>query len=77
MILWNILQKFLLSFCSDETFLLSCFVCLFWLHWVLVAACELPLVAVGRGSSPVVLHGLFTAVASLIAEHGLQARGVQ
>jgi len=34
--------------------------CLFWLHWVLVAACSFSLVAV---------LGLLFAVASLVAEH--------
>ena len=38
----------------------------FWLCWVFIAACSLPLVAVSRGYSPVVLLGFFTVVASLI-----------
>ena len=48
----------------------------FWLHWVFVAACALSLVAASRGYS-LVMHRLLTVVASLVAEHGLQARGLQ
>ena len=40
----------------------------FWLHWVFIAACGLPLVVVPR---------LLIAVASLVAEHGLSVRGLQ
>ena len=39
------------------------------LCWVFVAACGLSLVAVSRGHSLVVVHGLLTEVASLTAEH--------
>ena len=35
------------------------------------------LVAVSRGNSLVVIHGLLTAVAFLVAEHRLQACGLQ
>ena len=46
------------------------FTCL-WLHWVLVAVLWLSLIAASRGYSLVVVHGLLTAVASLVVEHGL------
>ena len=39
-----------------------------WLHWVFVAV---------RGLSLVVVRGLLLAVASLVAEHGLQVRRLQ
>ena len=48
-------------------------VCLFWLCWVFVAAWVFSLVAASSGSSLVVVHGLFIAVASLIVQHGLQS----
>ena len=35
------------------------------------------LVAVSRGNSLVAIHGLLTVVAFLVAEHRLQARGLQ
>jgi len=41
------------------------------LHWIFIAACRLFLVAVSRGYSPVAVHGLLIAVASLVVEHGL------
>ena len=41
------------------------------LWWVFVAALWLSLVAVSRGDSVVVVYRLLTAVASLVAEHGL------
>ena len=41
--------------------------CFLWLYWVIVAACGLSLVA---------KRGLLIAVASLVAEHGLQAHGL-
>ena len=43
----------------------------FWFHWVFVAAHGLSLVVAGRGYSLVVVCGPFTAVASLVAEHGV------
>ena len=49
----------------------------FQLHWVLVAARGLSLVMASRGLLFVAVHGLLTAVASLVAEHGLQAHGLQ
>ena len=49
-------------------YLLSVFV---WLHWVLVAAHGFSLVVASGGSSLAAVHGLLTAVASLVAEHGL------
>ena len=36
-----------------------------------LALCRLFSSCSARGSSPVVVHGLLTAVASLVAEHGL------
>ena len=49
----------------------SCFV----LHWVFVAELRLSLVAVRRGHSLVVVHGLLIVVAPCVAEHGLQGLG--
>ena len=43
---------------------------LLWLCWVFIAACGLPLVATSGGYSLAVVHGLLTAVASLVAERG-------
>ena len=43
----------------------------FWLHWVLVAACGLPLVAASGGYSSLQCAGFLIAVASLVVEHGL------
>ena len=48
----------------------------FWLHWVFVAACGLSSCG-ERGLLLVVVRGLLIAVASLVAEHGLWAHGVQ
>ena len=51
------------------------FICLsiiyFWLRWVFIAARGLSLVAPSRGYFAVVVCGLLTAVASLVAKHGL------
>ena len=44
---------------------------LFWLHWVFVAPLRLSLVAVSGGYALAEVHRLLTAVASLVAEHGL------
>ena len=41
------------------------------LHWVLVAACRLSLVAARGGHTLIAVHGLPMVVASLVAEHGL------
>ena len=49
----------------------------FWLHWVFVAARGLSLVAVSGGLLFILVRRLLTAVASLVAEHGLQACGLQ
>ena len=43
----------------------------FWLRWVFVAACGLPLVAASGGLLFLAMRGLLIAVASLVAEHGL------
>ena len=43
----------------------------FWLHWVFVAVLRLSLVAASGGYSLAVVLRLLTAVASLVAEHGL------
>ena len=47
------------------------FRCCFLLHWIFVAVCGLSVAAVGRDYSPAAVRGLLTAVASLVAEHGL------
>ena len=49
----------------------------FWLHWVFVAACRLFSSCRERGLLFVAVHGLLIAVASLVAEHGLQMRRLQ
>ena len=43
----------------------------FWLHWVFVAVLGLSLVVASRGLLFVAVHGLLTAVASLVVEHRL------
>ena len=42
-----------------------------WLCWVFAAARGFCLVATSRGSSPAPVHELLTALAPLVAEHGL------
>ena len=49
----------------------------FWLCWVFGAAHGLSLVVASRGSSLIVVHGLLIAVASLVAEQGSRAHGLQ
>ena len=41
----------------------------FSVFWVLIATCELSLVAASKGHSLVAMFGLLTAVAFLVAEH--------
>ena len=43
----------------------------FWLCWVFIAGHGLSLVAASRGCFLVVMCGLLTAAASLVAEYGL------
>ena len=43
----------------------------FWLPWVFIAVQGLSLVAKSRGYSLVVMQGLLSVVASLVAEHRL------
>ena len=43
----------------------------FWLCWVFIAVPRPSLFAVSGGYSLVAVHGLLTAVASLVAEHRL------
>ena len=49
----------------------------FWLCCVFVAVCGLSLVEESGGYSVIVVHGLLIAVASLVAEHRLQACRLQ
>ena len=49
----------------------------FWLRWVFVAACGLSLLAASGGLLFVAVHWPLIEVASLVAEHGLQACGLQ
>ena len=42
-----------------------------------IAPCGLSLVAASRGYSLAAVHGLLIAVASLVAEHGIQAHQLQ
>ena len=58
-------------------YLLMCFfghlyVFFFWLCWLLVAGLRFSLVETSRGFSPVAVHRLLIAVASLVIERGLQ-----
>ena len=48
-----------------------------WLHWILVAACRLSLVAVSRGCPLAALHGFLVETASLVVEHRLSSLHVQ
>ena len=48
----------------------------FWLRWVFVAACGLPLVVVSGGNSLVAVCGLLIAVASLAVDMGSRACGL-
>ena len=41
------------------------------MHWFFATVCGLSLDAESRGSSLAVLHGLLSAVPSLVVEHGL------
>ena len=43
----------------------------FWLCWVFVTVCRLPLIAESRGYSLIAVSGLLFAVASLVTENGL------
>ena len=47
----------------------------FWLYWVFIAVCQLSQVVSSWGYSLAVVHGLLTAVASLLAEHGSRCGG--
>ena len=49
----------------------------YWLHRVFVTVQGLSLVLETRGCCSVEVHGLLIAVVSLVAEHRLQARGLQ
>ena len=58
------------------------FICIFlkiyfWLHWVFIALHGLSLVAASECDSLVAVCGLLIMVTSFIAEHGLQALGLQ
>ena len=57
---------------------LRMYVCIyFWLCWVFGAARGLFSSCGERGLLFIAVHGLLIAVASLVAEHGLQACGLQ
>ena len=49
----------------------------FWLRWVFVAAHRLSLVGSEWGLLFIAVGELLMAVASLVAEHGLEAHGLQ
>ena len=53
------------------------FIYLFWLRWVFIAVHGLSLTAVKWGLLFIAVRGLLIAMASLVAEHGLQACGLQ
>ena len=44
---------------------------IYWLHWVFIAPCRLPLVPASGGYFLVVVHRLLTAVASPVVGHRL------
>ena len=54
---WQLTNDFFLNFIS------------FWLHWIFIDACRLSLPAASGSNSLVAVHGLLTAVASLVAEN--------
>ena len=56
-------------FCFFNLFYLFIY---FWLHWVFVAACGIFSGCSERGLLFLVVRGLLIAVASLVADHGLQ-----
>ena len=49
----------------------------FWLCWIFITVCRPSSAAVSRGYSLVAVLRVFTAVASLLAEHRLQTHGLQ
>ena len=65
------LHLFLINFFKRNLFIY------FWLRWVFLAERRLSLVAASRDYSSVVVRRLLIAVASLVAEHGLYAHGLQ
>ena len=65
---WSVLAY---SVNSSFHFLLNFIYLFFWLHWVFGATGALPLVRAGGVYPLVVVHGLLTTVASLVAEHRL------
>ena len=56
--------------CSQTFFFFLQFI-YFWLCSVFIAVCGLSLVAASKGYSLTAVHGLLTAISSLVAEHGL------
>ena len=56
-------------------FIINLLITYFWLCLVFTVAHGLSLAVVSGGYSLVAVRGLFTAVASLVAEHGLQSSG--
>ena len=60
---------------KEHTFKKICIYLLILLPWVLVAVYGLPLVAASGSYSLVMVLGLFIVMASLVAEHRLQAHG--
>ena len=70
-------SDFLTSFCLILSLKIFFFVYLFLVAWALDAARSLSLVAVSGGYCLVAVHRLLIAAASLVAEHRLQAHGLQ
>ena len=63
---------YFIPFAQDNLFFfLQCIYFIFWLHWVFVALRGLFSSCGERGLPFRVVHGLLTAVASLVAEHQL------
>ena len=44
---------------------------IFWLRWIVLAACRFTLVAASRGYSLTAVHGFLVSVVSLVVEHQL------
>ena len=61
---------------KEHTLKFFLFTYLFWPHWVFVDVHGLPLAAASGSSSQVAVCGLFTVMASLVAERRLQAHGL-
>ena len=62
-----------MSLASTVPLFLTIFIHFFWVHWFFIAVRGLYLAVVGGGYPLVVGLRLLSAVASLVAEHGLSS----